>query len=260
VGSRGTADALTEAHGTTLRIHAARTGAGFIEVHFDDDGPGLRHPERVFDPFYTTKPVGRGTGLGLTLVHRFQEEFGGSVIVRNRAEGGASITLRHRAATPPADVPAAAENAGPRAGRAAIPETASYGGNVPRPRVLIVEDERPLLDLQARMLERLGYESVLADNGVAAREVIRAQHVDAVISDVKMPGEMNGAQLYAWIQTHRPDLCDRFLFVTGDVHDPALREMLRTEPDRFVTKPFVMQDYLDRVRTLMSNREVVSAA
>ena len=62
-------------------------------------------------------------------------------------------------------------------------------------RLLIVEDELPLLKLQARMLARLGYDSVLAENGAAARDIIRTQHVDAVISDVKMPGEMNGIDL-----------------------------------------------------------------
>ncbi|HET7585289.1 MAG TPA: ATP-binding protein [Gemmatimonadaceae bacterium] len=97
-------DALASAGGTRVRIDAVAVDAEWVEIRFTDDGPGFRDPDRVFDPFYTTKPVGAGTGLGLTLVHRFVRQFGGSASVENaRPRGdrkGAVVRLRLRRAEP----------------------------------------------------------------------------------------------------------------------------------------------------------------
>ncbi|MGH7505216.1 MAG: ATP-binding protein, partial [Longimicrobiales bacterium] len=253
-------DALSDGGGSVLRVSAAMLDEKTAEVVFEDDGPGLADPDRAFDPFYTTKPVGRGTGLGLALVHRFQEEFGGSASLENRLGGGARITLRFVAAKAGAETPDAPEadpsTLRPRRGFAPPDSTVRQ-----RPAcVLVVEDEAPLRVLQARILSRLGVETLLADGGAPARDLLLARSVDAIISDVKMPGDMNGPQLFAWVCEHRPELRSRFLFVTGDVHDPTLREMLAREPDRFVTKPFVMDEYLRRVSALLENSETMSLA
>lgn len=331
-------DAMTEEGGTGLAI-TGRTVANGIEIVFEDDGPGFENPRRVFDPFYTTKPVGTGTGLGLTLVHRFQGEFGGSVAVRNRPDRGATVTLRYRvgSAAPevqdpeegpvqaepfslaPLPVPGArveqdaerdgdqlpsdpasdvdreaitaAGEAGDREESGAVSPDAVQGGldepPQPRPergaavatpaspteapvqpdrpqesvsgdddtegrryRILVVEDEAPLRKLQSRILSGLNAEVILASAGLEAREILESEHIDAVVSDVKMPGAMNGADLFNWVCDNRPDLLSRFLFVTGDLHEPRLAELLRQSPERFITKPFQIADYTTRIRRL----------
>jgi signal transduction histidine kinase len=231
-------DALVGGGGTRLSIRAASPDAGWVVVEFEDDGPGLVQQERVFDPFYTTKAVGEGTGLGLTLVHRFVEEFGGSVTAFNGASGGACFVLRLPSAVLPQKPDAQPSR---RRVRAAVPHDG------PRRRVLVVEDEEALRNVQSRMLAKLDLDVLLASSGAEARELLGSGDVELVISDIKMPGEMDGVALFQWLNLNRPELAERFLFVTGDVHDPALLEMLASRPDRFLTKPFEMYEYMERV-------------
>jgi two-component system NtrC family sensor kinase len=118
--------------------------------------------------------------------------------------------------------------------------------------VLVVEDEATLRDLHARFLEKLGLEVFLTTSGLEARDLLSSQDVDLVISDVKMPGEMNGITLYQWISDCRPALAQRFLFVTGDTQDPGFPALLASNPNRFVTKPFELQEYLRKVSLILA--------
>lgn len=286
-------DALKEGEGRGLTIRARALGPDEVEVTFRDDGPGFAEPERIFDPFYTTKPVGAGTGLGLTLVHRFVEEFGGSIRASNAAAGGALLEIRLRRAPVPelspdpiaetgaaggasglAAEPVAAHPgsdpseislraAGPRGERAGIragvgpaapagpapnaPRAGVVGQRGRRRRVLVVEDEASLRDLQQRLLSRLDVDVLLAAAGAEAQARLGAEAVDLVISDVKMPGEVNGVDLFRWVERERPELAPHFLFVTGDLHTPMIAELHAAHPERFLTKPFQVYEYLERV-------------
>jgi len=90
-------DALRDGDGSRLKIGATRDDAAVVVV-FEDEGPGFRQPDRAFDPFYTTKSVGDGTGLGLSLVHRFVQEAGGSIWADNVPGGGARVTMQLQSA------------------------------------------------------------------------------------------------------------------------------------------------------------------
>jgi signal transduction histidine kinase len=249
-------DAMAPRPGGTLRIGGRLAEDGQVELLLEDDGPGIEEPDRVFEPFFTTKPVGQGTGLGLALVHQFVSAFGGSVSVGNRPEGGARIRLRLPAAPAPEHADSVPDSPAAAAVTPQAPVSAGPGPTPPPPddppaarrtrRILVVEDEEFLRRLQSRILERLDADIVLATSAGEAREVLRVQAIDLVISDVRMPGE-SGVDLFRWVCRERPDLVDGFLFVTGDASAQELVALVEERPDRVLHKPFQVQEYLARV-------------
>jgi signal transduction histidine kinase len=86
-------DALEEVGGGTFAVSARRDGEELL-LQFSDSGPGVRHPQRIFDPFYTTKPVGKGIGLGLSVTYGVVQDHQGSIVCENRPEGGAIFLVR----------------------------------------------------------------------------------------------------------------------------------------------------------------------
>ncbi|HEX6589186.1 MAG TPA: ATP-binding protein [Longimicrobiales bacterium] len=240
-------EAMTAAGRTSgaLDIRATRQD-GYVVVVFDDDGPGVSRPDRVFDPFYTTKDVGDGTGLGLTLVHGFVEEFGGDIRVENRPDGGARFTVRLYAAdAPPASAPERTTN------DALVAEPIRAAPGAEAPRILIVEDEAPIRRLQEQILRRAGATVFLAESGNEGRRFLAVSDVDVVVSDVKMP-DGSGVELYDWIRRERPELGERVLLVTGNLGDPAVIEISDSEPHRVLAKPFSREEYLTRVMSLVA--------
>lgn len=239
-------DAMASRGAGTLRI-TGRSENGRVEVAFADDGPGFGEPARAFEPFYTTKAPGQGTGLGLSLVHRFMEEFGGSARASNRPDGGACVVLSFPDSVPLDPPPREAEKAAPAASPGDEDTMDAVGK--PRLRVLVVEDEAPIRELQRRFLGRLDAEVTVAASAAEARSILERQTVDVVVSDVKMPGE-SGVELYRWVQRERPELAERFLFVTGDIGDAEVAALAARRPQAILHKPFLMQEYLARVRAL----------
>jgi signal transduction histidine kinase len=223
-----------------LRV-SAELDDGMVRVVFDDNGPGLAQPDRVFEPFYTTKDVGEGTGLGLAVSQRSIEGFGGSLHGENRPEGGARFVVRLPVVPMPA-VEAPAPSPRP-------PVEPMPGGRT----VLVVEDEPHLQVLSSRLLARLGVRVLMASSAAQAREFLARETVDAVISDVKMPGE-SGVTLYEWIKAEHPALAERFLFVTGDTHASELAAFAEERPGALILKPFELEDYLRRVRAVLEVR------
>ncbi len=229
-------DALQGRANATLHVHPDLED-GTLWLCFDDNGPGLSEPDRVFEPFYTTKPVGEGTGLGLPLSRRFVEAFGGTMRAQNRPEGGARISVGLRVS----EAPPMVKDVAP-----ALPPREALSDRT----VLIVDDEPELRLLAARAIGRLGVTVLTAASVQEARALLAAQHVDAIVSDVRMPGE-SGLDLFGWVRAHRPDLADRFLFVTGDVSDDLLESLALEAPARVILKPFELAEYLTRVRALL---------
>lgn len=217
-------DALAGGRGHTLWVRAAVADDPlWVEVVLEDDGPGLAEPARAFDPFYTTKPGGHGPGLGLSVVHRMVTDFGGSIEAGNRPEGGARFRMRLRGTADP---------------RQRLT------------RILVVDDEAPVRNLQRRILAQLGVEVLTAAGGEEARELLQRERVALVVTDVKMPG-LDGVALYRWAEREKPELAGRFLFVTGDPQDPLSAELAAAMPERFMAKPFQTAEYLEFVRRAM---------
>jgi len=270
-------EAMRTGGGTKLEVRAEAVGTDWVSLTFEDDGPGFLEPERVFDAFYTTKPVGTGTGLGLSLVQRFVVETGGTITAENAPSGGARLTIRLRAAAaPPAQetvqAPAAAHaTETPEAPRPKenpelpelAPASAAAASATPSStappvhqagderRILIVDDEPAIREIQRRFLAKIGIEVLIAKDGAEAVAILEHERCDAVVTDIRMPGEIDGIALYRWLELTQPDLARRCLFVTGDMGATSVDTVIGAHPERLITKPFKRDDYVARVLAVL---------
>lgn len=235
-------DAMKSAKGGKVTMRSA-VDNDWVKLTIEDNGPGIRDPERVFEAFYTTKGIGEGTGLGLALAERFMTAFGGSISARNRAEGGACFTLKFRIADKQADATADSREASPAIG---VPAS---GGK----RVLAVDDEPAIQKALSLLLRKIGIEAVTCSSVEEARRLIDSGGIDGVICDVKMPGE-NGTILFEWVRAKHPELLSHFVFVTGDTDTPELLAIEHSHDIRLVSKPFAAQEFSDAVLEMLARQ------
>jgi signal transduction histidine kinase/CheY-like chemotaxis protein len=207
------------------------------ELEVRDDGAGIADASRLFEPFYTTKDVGKGTGLGLAVCWGIVREHGGTIHAENRPGGGAVFRVLL-----PRGEPAAMERSEPSQ-RAGPVQAAGK-------RALVVDDEQQLIRLQISFLESLGMDAVGVASGEDAIRYLSENQVDLVVSDARMPGAFDGMMLYDWIGKNRPALTKRFLLVSGDLvalsdGDPQGPHVQRLQ------KPFKLVEYVRAVERVM---------
>jgi two-component system NtrC family sensor kinase len=211
----------------------------FIVLEIADNGPGIPDNlrSRVFDPFFTTKPMGAGTGIGLAVSRGIVEAHGGSLTLA-RADRGATFLLRL-----------------PRqeAGQASVD---NGGQPAPKPvragrSALIVDDEAAVGQILSEMLTALGIHCDVVTSGEMALECIKARDFDAIICDVRLP-DIDGPALYGWIAEHRPRLCGRIAFVTGDTLGHASERFLADVRRPLLEKPFLPADVRRLIEELLS--------
>jgi two-component system NtrC family sensor kinase len=169
----------------TLAPGAAPEGLSgdFVALSLADTGTGIA-PEllpRVFDPFFTTKDIGQGTGLGLSQVYGFARQSGGIATIASTPGAGTIVTL-YLPCTDEAPAPRL-----PPAGEAAMP-----GAGL---RVLLVEDNKAAAATTRARLEMLGFEVTVVGSPQAALSLLQAQGFALLLSDILMPGSMNGLDL-----------------------------------------------------------------
>lgn len=174
-----------------------------VVVRCVDTGTGMTEDvrRRVFEPFFTTKPPGAGSGLGLPMVLGFVTQSGGAVTVDSAAGAGTTVSLWF---------PVAGSSTRPRAASGAP----APSGPSPRARVLLVEDDVTVRSLVARQLTRLGHDVTAVADAGEALEALRHRTVDLVLSDVSMPGPIDGWSLAARLADERPELA--VLLTSGD--------------------------------------------
>ncbi|WP_249127748.1 PAS domain-containing sensor histidine kinase [Bradyrhizobium sp. AUGA SZCCT0169] len=174
----------------------------YVVVEVSDTGTGIPQPilDRIFEPFFSTKEVGQGTGLGLSMVFGFAKQSGGSVDVRSEEGSGTTFTIYLPKADTSALQPSTHDEDSPVQGGS---ET-----------LLCVEDDRKIRDYVTMQLESLGYKVIVASNADEALAIVnRGAAFDLLFTDVVMPGSMNGRQLAETLMARRPSL--RVLFTSG---------------------------------------------
>jgi signal transduction histidine kinase/ActR/RegA family two-component response regulator len=226
-----------------------------ILVEIADNGSGLKEEDllRVFDPFFTTREVGQGTGLGLSVCYGVVREHGGQITARNRDSGGAVFTIELPVM---AESLVAATAAGlvPPQSFAMVPPEGDLVDQSPRRRkALVVDDEDSNAALVRRVLARAGYEVESTTLSRRALAMIEQTAYDAVIADVKMP-ELSGQELYGRVCQIRPEMARRFIFVTGDIDGEDTREFLDSTRCSYFMKPFNLERLTAAVNMLTGSR------
>jgi len=237
-------DAMDGAGMLYLRL---RRSGDWVTLQVRDQGPGFDPSilPRVFDPFFTTKPVGQGTGLGLSQVYGLVTGAGGRVEAANAPGGGAMVTL----AFPPVETPAPAPEADAQAASAqaisaqAVSSPAAGSGSAT---VLLVDDNDAVRATTAAYLRDAGLAMLEAADAAQALRVLDAGAVDAVISDIVMPGEMDGMGLADAIRATRPGL--PVLLVSGFSERTAVAHA-RGFP--VINKPYGLPELERRLRLLV---------
>jgi PAS domain S-box-containing protein len=207
-------------------LSKADTPAGiageFVALRINDTGAGIA-PDvlpKVFDPFFTTKGVNKGSGLGLSQVHGFAHQSGGTVAIDSKLGHGTTVTIY---------LPRSQEEA---RGVDTQDDVESAGSG----KVLIVEDNPEVLGVSVSMLEQLGYDVHAASDATGALAAVENESFDIVISDIVMPGSMDGTALASAIRARKPDL--PVLLMTG--YSPGLAQV---ETDfAILRKPFQVSD------------------
>jgi len=219
-------------------------GAGeYVALTVRDTGTGMP-PEviaRAFDPFFTTKPLGEGTGLGLSMVYGFVRQSGGQARIRSQPGQGTEICLMlPRFFGDPEEASQAPQIAD--AQRADAGEA-----------VLIVDDEPSIRMLIGEVLEELGYQPVEAGEAKAALKILETpRRLDLLITDVGLPGGMNGRQLADAALLLRPAL--KVLFITGYAEQSVIADAKHRPGVHVVTKPFAMEALANRIKEIISGK------
>ena len=222
------------------RTHDMPVGQ-YLSLCVTDTGTGMT-PDviaKAFDPFFTTKPLGQGTGLGLSMIYGFAQQSGGQVRIYSEAGQGTTVCIYLPRHYGDAAEEAAATGRDPAAG-AEAGET-----------VLIVDDEPTVRMLVTDVLEELGYTAIEAADSVAGLKILRSDaRIDLLISDVGLPGGMNGRQMAEAARQDRPGL--KVLFITGYAENSVIGNGHLDPGMEVLTKPFAVDTLAARIREMVA--------
>ena len=216
---------------------AGMAAGDYVALEVTDSGSGMSAEvvRRVFEPFFTTKPLGMGTGLGLSMVYGFAKQSGGEVRIASEPGLGTSVCVH---------LPRHATDELPQAVR----DTSAAPRGAQGETVLVVDDERAVRMLILDILQDQGYSVLAAADGDGAMAILRSDvRVDLLVTDVGLPGGMNGRQIADAARVDRPGL--PVLFVTGYAEGAMAGEM--PPGMHLLAKPFSMDLLSARVRELI---------
>ena len=218
----------------------------YLSLCVSDTGTGMS-PQviaRAFEPFFTTKPIGKGTGLGLSMIYGFAQQSGGQVRIYSELGQGTTVCIylpRHYGDSVDDSGPDAAAGAPGKAPPAQSGQTAS---------VLIVDDEPAVRMLVIDILQDLGFAWIEAADSATGLRILQSEaRVDLLVSDVGLPGGMNGRQMADAGRLKRPGL--QVLFITGYAENAVLNNGYLEPGMAVLTKPFSMDAMAERIRAML---------
>jgi len=201
----------------------------YVLIVVSDNGPGMQEEvlERVLEPFFTTKEIGQGTGLGLSMVYGYAKQSRGHLSIYSEVDAGTAVKLYLPRSKKSSD-----ENAKIK------PAEINLAANEV---ILVVEDDEALRRTVTRMLKRYGYETIAVEDGPSALSVMKAtEHIDLMLSDVILPGGMTGPEIIDAARDQHPDM--KVLLMSGYTREAMLHRGEITEDIQLIQKPFSSQD------------------
>ncbi len=230
-------DAIDETSGPGEIWIRTQALPGHLRVEFTDSGPGIQNPHRIFDPFYTTKPVGKGTGLGLSICYGIVKEHGGEIEAQNSPPRGATfvITLPLLVGAP-----------------AAAAQGDSCSKSMVSGKILLVEDEETILQLEEEVLAAAGASVRPARSAPQAIEILKRDCIDAIVCNAKLQTGDSAAELYAWTEKHRPELASKILFTVSSAGEEDMSRFLRGTGCPILRKPFPIEAFVTAIKALTS--------
>ena len=231
-----------DSRGAPKGVPPGKMPAGeFMGLFISDTGTGMP-PDVIahaFDPFFTTKPTGEGTGLGLSMTYGFVQQSGGHVLLSSEEGQGTMVSIylpRHLGT---------ADGVGEVDGKT-MPPHAEAGAVI-----LLVEDEPAVRMVVVEVLSDLGYTVLEADNSQSGLRIVETRaRIDLLLTDVGLPGGMNGRQLADAAREQRPDL--KVLFLTGYAENAAVGNGRMEEGMEVITKPFDLDKLVAKVEGMIS--------
>jgi PAS domain S-box-containing protein len=216
----------------------------YISVCVTDTGVGMTPAviARAFDPFFTTKPIGQGTGLGLSMIFGFAKQSGGQVRIYSEVGRGTTVCIylpRNHESSGTADNDQA---------QATVVEAVRGEGEV----VLVIDDEPSIRMLISEVLHEAGYTAIEVGDGPAGLRILQSNaKIDLLITDVGLPGGMNGRQVADAARVLRPRL--KVLFITGYAENAVISHKHLEVGMHLLTKPFPMETLGRRIREILGD-------
>jgi signal transduction histidine kinase len=215
----------------------------YLSLCVTDNGIGMSQEltARVFEPFFTTKPIGLGTGLGLSMIYGFTQQSGGQVRIYSEVGQGTTVCIylpRHYGEV----------------------ENESHASEQPKltrslhsKTVMVVDDEPTVRMLVMDILEELGYVAIEAGDSAAGLRILQSNvPIDLLVTDVGLPGGLNGRQMADAARMFRPDL--KVLFITGYAENAVVGNGYLDAGMALVTKPFSIETMAVRIRSMIEGR------
>jgi PAS domain S-box-containing protein len=211
------------------------TAGSYVKLSISDTGVGMTKAilDRVLEPFFTTKPFGRGTGLGLSMAYGFAKQSGGHLTIASEPGQGTTVCLYlPKLEAEPLAVPVAK----------AMPTPIAAEGEV----ILLVEDDETVRNLQSQSLQKLGYRTIEATDGPSCLDIAKSTtRIDLMLTDIVLPGGMGGPALAEAARAIRPGL--KVVFMSGYAPDD-LRQRYDLSGARSLVKPFTRSELAQVLR------------
>ena len=213
----------------------------YVCICVTDTGVGMSADTiaRAFEPFYTTKPIGQGTGLGLSMIYGFARQSEGYAKIYSELGKGTTVKLylpRHR---------------GHDESEEPLPEVSEAHAAEAGETVLVVEDEPVVRGLIVEVLQELGYHALEAADGPSGLAIVQSRRrIDLLVTDIGLPG-LNGRQVADASRLLRPDL--KILFMTGYAENAAIASGFLEPGMAMITKPFAMEAFATRIRDMLED-------